>query len=186
MIRWRLGNRSIIGRYFVPLKERAMTRTSLNDVLQRRKESYEAEAVKNKDIIDEWVQAIGRLFAQLREWMVVLDPQRILKIEEGKTEINEPNIGRYHAPRLDIRGLGKWVGIIPKARKTVGAARPPRPDAPAQATGRVDITDEIRRYVLYRFEYQDEDSWFIEGPSSDAPEELTQERFEEALMSYFQ
>ena len=39
-------------------------------------------------------------------------------------------------------------GIIPKARKTVGVASPPRMSAPQRATGRVDITDELRRFVL--------------------------------------
>lgn len=163
-----------------------MARSSFSELLQKKKESYDAEATKNKEIIDEWVQAVGKLFTQFRSWLAVSDPTQILRVEEAKTDVNEPNVGRYQAPRLDIRAFGKWVGIIPKARKTVGTARPPQSGAPAQATGRVDITDEVRRYVLYRFGLNDEDSWFIEGPSSDSPQKLTEELFEEALMSYFQ
>jgi len=99
---------------------------------------------------------------------------------------SKPNVGRYQVPRLEIRAFGKWVGIIPKARKTIKTARPPQSGAPERATGRVDITDEIRRYVLYRIPAEGGESWFIEGPSLDPGQPLTQEHFEEALMSYFQ
>jgi hypothetical protein len=163
-----------------------VAKSSFSDLLQKKQESYEAEAAVNREIIDEWVQAIRKLFDQFRGWLKVSDPTKILQVEERMAEVNEPNVGRYQAPRLDIRAFGKWVGVIPKALKTVGSARPPRSGAPAHATGRVDITDEIRRYVLYRFEGDSGDAWFIESPSSDALEQLTQDRFEEALMSYFQ
>lgn len=163
-----------------------MAMSSFSELLLQKQERYEAEAAKNGAIIDEWVRAVDSLFAKLREWLSNADPNRILQVEEVKTEVNEPNMGRYFAPRLNIRAFGKWVGIIPKARKTVGTARPPQPGAPDAATGRVDITDEVRRYVLYRFDRNGEDSWFIEGPSSDSLQDLTQGQFEEALMSYFQ
>ena len=137
-------------------------------------------------MIDEWVKAIAMLFVQLRDWLATSDPEKILQVTESKIEVNEPNFGRYQSPRLEIRAFGNWVGIIPKARKTVGEARPPQSGASAHAMGRVDITDEVRRYVLYRFQSDGEDSWFIEGPTSDSPEKLTREQFEKALMSYFQ
>lgn len=163
-----------------------MASSSFSELLQKRRESYEAEATKNREIVNEWVQAIEKLFAELRAWLAISDPDQILQVEQIKTEVNEPGVGRYQAPRLDIRAFGKWVGIIPKARKTVGMARPPQQGAPAHATGRVDITDELRRYILYRFESCDGDSWLIEGPASDSAQKLTRELFEEALMSYFQ
>jgi hypothetical protein len=69
----------------------------------------------------------------------------------------------------------------------------------------VDITDELRRYVLYRFRQDGRDSWLIDGleiggheasekawpgevryiPRSEA-RPLNQEEFERALMSYLQ
>jgi hypothetical protein len=158
----------------------------LSELLQKKKESYEAEARKNKALIDEWLEAIGKLFTQIRGWLATSDPAQILQIEERKDEVNEPNVGRYQAPRLEIRAFGKWVGVIPKARKTVKTARPPRPGAPEQATGRVDITDEVRRYVLYRFTGDGVDSWSIENTDTGVLQPLTQDLFEEALMSYLQ
>ena len=162
-----------------------MTKTSFSELLQKKAESYGAEARKNKALIDDWVEAIAKLFAQIREWLAVSDPTKILYLEDRKTEVNEPNVGRYQAPRLDIRAFDKWVGIIPKARKTIKTARPPQAGAPERATGRVDMTDEILRYVLYRYPVDGKDTWFIEGPASDL-QPLTKEQFEEALASYFQ
>ena len=156
-----------------------MTKTSLSELLQSKAE----EARKNKDVIDEWVDALEKLFAQLQSWLDVADPKKVLIVNKVMRDVSEPNLGRYSAPYLNINAFGQWVGVIPKARKTIKTARPPQSGAPERATGRVDITDEIRRYVLYRFSNDDGHSWFIEGPSQDIVP-LTQERFEEALMSY--
>ncbi len=162
-----------------------MTKSSFAELLERKAESYEIEARENKIIIDDWTSAIRKLHVDIRGWLRDSDPRSILKFEDRTEEITEPNVGRYYAPRLDIRAFGKWVGIIPKALKTIKSARPPRLGAPVRATGRVDITDELVRFVLYRFTDESVDSWFIEGPR-EALQPLTQQRFEDALMSYFQ
>lgn len=162
-----------------------MARSAFSELLVQQRETYKAESAKNQEMIQEWLQAIDKLLEQICGWLEAADPERILQVEKDNTEMHEPNLGHYLAPRLIIRAFGKRIGIIPKARKTVGTARPPRPGAPAHATGRVDITDEIRRYVLYRFDGEDDNSWFIENPSDGSLRLLTQELLEEALMSYF-
>jgi hypothetical protein len=107
-------------------------------------------------------------------------------------------------PRLDLHIFGKWIGIIPKARRTVGIANPPQKTAPERAEGRVDITDELRRCVLYRFRENGSDQWIISGldiaghdaadmrsgevrytPTSEA-RPLDRDAFERALLSYLQ
>ncbi len=160
-----------------------MTKTSLSELLESKAESYAAEAKRNKVVIDEWVDALEKLFAQLQDWLGVADPNNVLQLEKKLKNMDEPSLGRYSAPYLNLNAFGKWVGILPKARRTIRTAQPPRASAPERATGRVDITDEIRRYVLYRFTNDDGHSWFIEGPSGEMTP-LTRERFEEALMSY--
>ena len=57
--------------------------------------------------------------------------------------------------------------------------------APERAAGRVDITDELRRYVLYRFQEDGSDVWLIDDLKS-GPKPLDQDAFESALMSYLQ
>jgi hypothetical protein len=178
--------------------------TTFKEFLQQQAKKHRAEVDAGKTTVDEWRTAIERLFQQIREWIRESDSEGVIEITVSQEEIREPGLGRYHVPRLDLRAFGKWIGIIPKARKTVGTAKPPLRSAPQRAEGRVDITDELRRYVLYRFRDNGSDSWLIEGldigghdaaekpwqvaqyvPRSE-PRQLDQETFERALMSYLQ
>jgi len=91
-------------------------------------------------------------------------------------------------PRLDLYVADKWIGLLPKARKSVRTAQlPEQRDEFAQSTGRVDITDELRRYAMYRFTRDNRDEWFIDDVAIDRDLELlTQQSFEAALLSYLQ
>jgi hypothetical protein len=157
--------------------------TAFKDFLRQQAEKHQAEVMAGKATVEEWRTAIERLFAQLRAWLQESDPEGVIEIEEGHQDVSEPGLGRYRVPRLNLRAFGKWVGIIPKARKTVGTATPPQKSAPQRAAGRVDITDELRRYVLYRFQEDGRDVWLIDDLESGA-KPLDQEAFERALMSY--
>jgi hypothetical protein len=177
--------------------------TQFRDFLHQLAEKHQAEVNSAKGEVDEWHTAIERLFIQIREWLKESDPQGLIEIEEGQVEVREPGLGRYRVPRLNLRAFGKWIGIIPKARRTVGTATPPQKSAPERAEGRVDLTDELRRYVLYRFRDSARDVWLIDGLEFDGhdatekawpgevryisrsePRPLDQETFERALMSY--
>jgi hypothetical protein len=158
---------------------------SFTDFLREQAAKHDAEAKANQSTIDEWRASVGRLFRQLRDWLSTSDPDHIIHAEEKDHEVTEPGLGRYAVPRLDLRILGKWIGIIPKVRKTIGTTRPPQKTAPERAAGRVDITDESRRYVLYRFAEGGGDLWLIDDLRSE-PKPLDQAAFEEALKSYLQ
>jgi hypothetical protein len=94
------------------------------DFLLQQAEKHRAEIQAGKTTVDEWRAALERLFAQIRTWLQESDSQGIIEIEETQHDVTEPGLGRYRVPRLDLRAFGKWVGIIPKARKTVGVAQP--------------------------------------------------------------
>lgn len=161
--------------------------TSLREFLKQKGPAYSAEAERNKLVIDEWRTAVDTLFDRLSAWIKNADPEGLIQSEAAQVEVTEPGLGKYRVARLNIRAFGKWVGLIPKARKTVKRAAPQQPGAPERAAGRVDITDEIRRYVLYRFPGAGGDEWFIDDPATGGePQPLTPERFEAALLSYFQ
>ena len=66
----------------------------------------------------------------------------------------------------------------------VDAAQARRVDAMAKLLG-ADITDEMRRYVLYRLPGDGADVWMIDDLRSD-PLPFDQGNFEKALMSYLQ
>ena len=130
---------------------------------------------------------MDNLFKLLREWLIEADPEGIIQAELSRMEVTEPGLGQYQISRLNLRAFGKWVGLIPKARKTVKRAAPHQNDAPEQATGRLDITDEIRRYVLYRFGHGATEQWFMDDTATNRDlQPLTAERFESALLGYFQ
>jgi hypothetical protein len=157
--------------------------TAFRDFLRQQAEKHQAEARAGKATVEEWRSAVERLFAQLRAWLKQSDPEGVIEIEESQQEVTEQGLGRYRIPRLTLRAFGTWIGIIPKARRTVGTAKPPQKCAPERAAGRVDITDELRRYVLYRFQEDGRDVWLIDDLESE-PKPLDQEAFERALMSY--
>jgi hypothetical protein len=161
---------------------------SLREFLKEKAEEIASDQSKNNQLIAEWQVAVNRLIETAEKWLIAADPNGLIRRERKSIEINEPRFGRYGTKSLNLECLGKWVGVIPKARKTVKRAAPQQDGAPEKATGRVDITDEIRRYVLYRFgEGPDEERWFIEDSATNAPmQPLTEERFESALLSYFQ
>src|SRR5437762_10008319 len=125
--------------------------TSLKDFLKQKAALYAAESEKNRLIIEEWQAAVDKLYNQLEAWLAGADPEGFIRRERSQIEVTEPSLGRYPISRFNLRAFGKWVSLIPKARKTIKRAHPPQKGASEEATGRVDITDEIRRYVLYRF-----------------------------------
>lgn len=171
--------------------------TDLKNLLHEMAEKNRA----SKPTIEEWQAAVAHLFADIRKWLKECDPEGVIEIRESQAEIREPGLGYYFVPRLDLRAFGKWIGIIPKARRTMDTAKPPQKLAPERAQGRVDITDEIRRYVLYRFPDAAGDVWLIDGlervyddtemgpgevryvPRSE-PKPFDQAAFEKALVSY--
>src|SRR5262245_31930042 len=113
--------------------------TAFKEFLEQKAQKYQAEAVAGKAIVDEWRTAIVGLFNRIREWIKESNSDGLIEISDGQEDISEPGLGRYHVPRLDLRIFGKWIGIIPKARKTVASAKPPLQSAPQRAEGRVDI-----------------------------------------------
>jgi hypothetical protein len=158
--------------------------TVFTDFLRELAAKKEAEERAGKGMVEEWRTAIEKLFDQIRGWLAESDPDGIIQIEQKEHELIERGLGRYRVPRLDLRILDKWIVIIPKARKTVGSAKPPQRSAPERAAGRVDITDETRRYVLYRFPQDGaEDVWLIDDLGSE-PRPLDRQAFEMALLSY--
>lgn len=162
--------------------------TSLREFLNQRATQYLAERERNRRLVEDWKATVSRLLTQLEKWLGAADPNGLIEHDRSQVEVSEPGLGRYSTDRLNLRAFGKWVGVIPKARKAVRRAAPHQPRAPEQATGRVDITDEIRRYVLYRIGEGEQEQWVVDDTASGTGElqPLTADRFESALLSYFQ
>jgi hypothetical protein len=161
-----------------------MTKT-FTDFLRERATEHQEAAQSGKAVVEEWRQAIEKLFERFKAWLADSDPEHFIRIETVEHQMSEKGLGRYQVPALHLSFFGKNIFIIPKARNTVGSAHPPQSKAPQRASGRVDITDEVRRHVLYRFRQENgEDLWLIEDPAGETPQPLDQQLFEKVLMSY--
>ena len=89
-----------------------------------------------------------------------------------------------HLTAVPVRHPGRWVGIVPMARLTVATAQLPQKTKLERAKGRVDISDDSRRYVLLRFfDEAGGDLWLIDDMRSD-PVPLHPQAFESVLMGY--
>ena len=97
---------------------------SITELLRTKAANYAAEAKANAPLIDEWCDSIRRLFDQVKCWLKELDLDQIIEVKDLDWKVKEPGLGEYKAPRIDLRGLGKWVGFVPKARRPSGGSRP--------------------------------------------------------------
>ncbi len=156
--------------------------STFTEFLRERAATMEGGGVKAEAVINEWREAVSRLLGQIRTWIKEADPDGILSIQEGERELNEQGLGRYTVPKLNICGLGTWVGVLPVSRYVVPPSSSKR-DASGPDAGRVDMTDEARRHVLYRARENGQDVWYIDGPDG-WPGVFDRGAFEAALMSY--
>jgi hypothetical protein len=172
----------MLGEHDIEIRDDTMT-TKFTEFLREQATKRGESRAKRDAVIAEWTEALQALYGNVRDWLSASDPDGILSLEESLWEVSEEGLGSYKVPRLDIRGLGRLVWLVPKARYTVATAHPPQSSAPQRAAGRVDLSNEIRRFVLYRLKTDSGDQWFIEDQRN-PPQPLTQEAFETALMSY--
>jgi hypothetical protein len=108
---------------------------------------------------EEWVAAVGRLITQLRAWLAESDPGNVLDVVPMEVERAEPDLGAYRIPALKIGLDDTAVQVMPVGRNVVGIVGP-HGDIGVRAEGRVDITDGIRRYILYRTLKEGRDNWY--------------------------
>jgi hypothetical protein len=108
---------------------------------------------------EEWIAAVGRLITQLRAWLDEADPTKILDVLPIDTEKAEPGLGLYTIPALKISLGDASVQVLPVGGKVLGFVGP-NSDGGMRAEGRVDITDGVRRYILYRTLKDGEEQWY--------------------------
>lgn len=157
--------------------------SALTNFLRDRATEYALESEARLVKVAEWRAAVERLLALIQNWLKESDPDGLLKQEVNEWEVNEQGMGKYTVPRLDISGFGRLMWVVPKARNTIATAHPPQWKAPERAAGRVDLSNELKRYVLYRFKADPDDVWMIDDLTT-GMKLFDREQFEAALMSY--
>jgi hypothetical protein len=138
----------------------------------------EQEAARKRD---EWVAAVDRLIAQMEDWLGQADQGQILQIQERRFPIREEGIGAYEAQGLAI-GLGpRQVRVEPVARNVAGPLSATGVIGMSRAYGRVDMTDGLKRYMIFRVEKEPEDRWRIVEQDGFQMQPFDRQSFESAF-----
>ncbi len=152
---------------------------------QKKQPSNEEREQKKK----EWLHALESLYGQLRTWLSQDDPQEVVKTWMGSESIEEEELGVYSAPSLKFVLHHRMVTAKPVARNVIGPARSgvlTEPIAPVRGEGRVDLTDGLRTFHLYRVrDVENKPRWVIVNQDQLTFKDLTKVAFEDALQSLF-
>lgn len=142
----------------------------LAEFFRKKKEVVAQLEGRKEKILEEWLEALGKLYDQLEQWLRPAQAEG-LKIRRYQKEISEYELGTYQAPALEICfGLSK-VRIEPVARFIVGGA------------GRVDIDSSRGIFKLIRD--SGTQGWFIVRKTLANAEPLSESSFEALIKEIF-
>jgi hypothetical protein len=153
---------------------------SLKEFLAGEAEKLRSEHSDAMNKRREWIAAVDRLLAQMKDWLKEADPEQILMIQETSHKLRERMIGTYEAHGLSI-GLGlREIRVEPVARYVAG---PMSQDGTIRAYGRVDMTNGLDRYMLFRTDRGADGTWIIIDQDRYRIQPFNQESFESACRS---
>jgi hypothetical protein len=172
----------------------------LAEYLRTEVDQIRAEMSRRKELLDEWLGAINRLYEQLDRWLTEADNGLGLLSTNHHTTtelIGEPRLGHYKVNVMWVV-LGGAIGdrkalIVPRARFVAAVIQPPGRE-PRRADGMVQIKElSSPEYYLFRWKNEDGDEWFIQSvstwnanPSDNRVEPLDRDRFEAAILQVLQ
>ena len=113
--------------------------------VQERAEERKAE---NGAVLQEWQQAVSKLYDEIRNWLKEPEEQGLVNVTREKIETVEERFGKYEIEELELRFPGnKRVIFEPKARFIVGGQ------------GRVDVSNFKETWKLIRKSATE--GWFL-------------------------
>ena len=157
--------------------------SAFSSFLKEEAERIRAESPRREARIREWVDAVARLLAQIKEWLNEADPEHILRLEEEQISRTEPSLGQYTIPALRIKLGDRVVGLIPVARNVLAPTEIHDAALRRSVIGRVDLTEGTYSYVLYRIQSEGGETWLLTDELGVFTfEPLSREAFEKALL----
>jgi hypothetical protein len=157
---------------------------SLKEFLKEQAENLRIQEPERAKKRDEWVAAVSRLCSQIRGWLSQADPDgEILEIKDRHYEIREEGIGTYTVSGISISLGPRHVDVVPVARNVVGPLSTTGVIYVPRAYGRVDLSNGLEKFMLFRVEKQPEDRWTLVGQDRPQMERLDQSTFEAAFQS---
>jgi hypothetical protein len=156
---------------------------SLKEFLESEAEKLRSEQAEALTKREEWIASVGRLVARIKDWLGQADTKRILMIDETPLRIGERGLGTYEIPALTI-GMGtREVRFKPVARFVAAPLRETGRMPVPRAYGRVDLTNGLDRYMIFRTWKEPDDRWTIIQENGPLMEPFDQDSFESAFQS---
>ena len=159
----------------------------LRDLLKAESDRYRSEKIQRQQALQEWMDLLNGLFAQIDTWLRASDPDGLLDIKAEVVTINDPALGEYQAPVRRIELGTRTIEIAPKARYVAAEILLPGTDKPVRAHGLVEIRESgWTRYYLFQLPGG---QWYIQTEAQNLRtagnlvEPLDADRFEAALAS---
>jgi hypothetical protein len=168
--------------------ERRCALESLKDFLEKEVEEQGPASSERERLLSDWVSAVDRLVERLAGWLRANDTKGVLRIEKTTREIQERAVGRYTAPGLRVecftRKSKSWreFCVEPVALFSIGSMVG---DTLGESIhkGRVDLTDGVHKYMLYRKPSEGADAWVMVDDRTYQPKPLDRESFEAVVLS---
>lgn len=169
----------------------------LTEYVRKEVDQIRAEMARRKELLDEWLTAISKLYDTLEGWLKEADSGvGILTTKRLKTpeEVSEPRLGKYRADFLwVVFGAARYASIVPKSRYVAAVIQPPGREL-RRADGIVQINQlSTPEYYLFRWKAEVGDEWFIRSvnawnatPGDNTVEPLDRDRFEAAMLRVLQ
>jgi hypothetical protein len=156
---------------------------SLKEFIAEQAEKLRAELPRAAGKRDEWVAAVDRLNELIKGWLEQADPERVLEVQVRPYQLREEGIGSYEVRGLSI-GLGpREVRVEPIARHVAGPLSSTGVISVHRAYGRVDLTDGLKTFMIFRVEKDPQDRWNIIEQDGFRMQPFEQSAFEEAFKS---
>ncbi len=155
---------------------------SFQQFLEERKPEVQSEETKGLARRYEWIEAVERLKGRIKGWLAEIDPKTLLLIgETPQVHLNEVGLGQYQ-----ITGLTIWFGLRevrlePVARNVAGSVASTGTIVIPRAFGRVDLTNGLSKYLIFRDATEPEDRWTIIEPDRREVGPFDRQSFEDAL-----
>lgn len=164
-------------------REEGSAMSILRDFLDQRARGLSSEQAELERKRDEWISAIDRLRQQVRCWIEQADTGRILRVEDEVRKHREPGLGFYECTGLSIELGRRKVELAPVSRFSSGAGNRPSFIGVSPAFGRVDLTNGLVDYQIFRVEKEPVDRWMMLEPFTTELVTFARDSFEEALKS---
>jgi hypothetical protein len=159
------------------------TTVSLKEFLASEAEKLRSEQTEALTKRQEWIASVGRLLDRIKDWLAEADPRGILMIEEAPLRLSQQGVGTYEIPILTI-GLGpREVRVKPVARFVAAPLRVTGRMQVPRAYGRVDMTNGLDRYMIFRVQMEPDDRWTIIEENGPLMKPFDQDSFESAFKS---